>query len=60
MPMLEVRGLSAGYGDFDVLEDVSFSVGDGEVFVLFGPNGAGKTTTLNVIACFSRPAVAPW
>ncbi len=49
-PMLEVRGLHAGYGDFDVLEDVSFSVGDGEVFVLFGPNGAGKTTTLDVIA----------
>ncbi|NNE72517.1 MAG: ATP-binding cassette domain-containing protein [Acidimicrobiales bacterium] len=50
VPMLEVRGLYAGYGDFDVLEDVSFSVADGEVFVLFGPNGAGKTTTLDVIA----------
>lgn len=50
VPLLEVRDLCAGYGDFDVLEDVSFSVGDGEVFVLFGPNGAGKTTTLDVIA----------
>ena len=50
VPMLEVRDLCAGYGEFDVLEDVSFSVRDGEVFVLFGPNGAGKTTTLDVIA----------
>jgi ABC-type branched-subunit amino acid transport system ATPase component len=56
VPMLEVQGLCAGYGDFDVLADVSFSVGDGEVFVLFGPNGAGKTTTLAVIAGLLPPS----
>jgi branched-chain amino acid transport system ATP-binding protein len=50
VPVLEVRDLYAGYGDFDVIEEVSFTVGNGEVFALLGPNGAGKTTTLDVIA----------
>jgi multiple sugar transport system ATP-binding protein len=36
------------------LEDVSFSIGDGEFFVLLGPSGAGKTTTLRVIAGLER------
>ena len=49
-PMLELDGVRAGYGDFDVIEDVCFSIGNGEVFALLGPNGAGKTTTLKVIA----------
>jgi ABC-type branched-subunit amino acid transport system ATPase component len=50
VPVLEVRDLAAGYGDFDVIDDISFDVAEGEVFALLGPNGAGKTTTLQVIA----------
>ncbi|WP_426571575.1 ATP-binding cassette domain-containing protein [Aquihabitans sp. McL0605] len=50
IPVLEVRDLSAGYGDFDVIDGISFEIPAGEVFALLGPNGAGKTTTLQVIA----------
>jgi branched-chain amino acid transport system ATP-binding protein len=46
---LEVSGLSAGYGDLQVLRDVSFSLAPGELVVLAGPNGAGKTTLLSTI-----------
>jgi branched-chain amino acid transport system ATP-binding protein len=54
--LLEVRGLSARYGDVPALWDVSLSVGAGEVVALIGPNGAGKTTLLRTIAGLHRPA----
>ncbi len=47
--MLEVRQLSASYGDLRALWDISFHVNDGELVALIGPNGAGKTTTLRAI-----------
>lgn len=46
---LEIHELSCGYGRARVLEDVSFSVAQGEVFAVLGPNGAGKTTLLRTI-----------
>ena len=49
------RDVSAGYGDFDVLDGVNFSVRTGEVFALLGPNGAGKSTTLKVISGLLPP-----
>jgi branched-chain amino acid transport system ATP-binding protein len=48
-PALEVSALSAGYGRFDVVRDVSLTVGRGEAVALLGPNGAGKTTVLKTI-----------
>ena len=48
--MLELKNISAGYGDLKVLFDVSFSVGKGEVVSLVGSNGAGKTTILRIIS----------
>lgn len=53
-PLLEVRNLSAGYGDLKVVRDVSFTVRAGEVTVLLGRNGAGKTTTLRAISGLNR------
>ena len=52
--MLEVRGVGAGYGDTQVLWDVSLRVDDGEVVALVGSNGAGKTTLLSTISGLIR------
>jgi branched-chain amino acid transport system ATP-binding protein len=47
--LLQIEGLSAGYGRFDVVHDVTITVGPGEAVGLLGPNGAGKTTVLRAI-----------
>ena len=48
-PLLSLRKLSTGYGDFQALFDVSFDLQRGEVLALIGANGAGKSTTLTAI-----------
>jgi branched-chain amino acid transport system ATP-binding protein len=48
--MLEVAGLSAGYGRVQVLWDVDLSVGQQQVVALVGPNGAGKSTLLRALS----------
>ena len=48
-PALELAGVSAGYGRFDVVRDIALHVGQGEAVALLGPNGAGKTTLLRAI-----------
>ncbi len=48
--LLAVRGLSAGYGDFDVLEDISLDLREGEKLVVLGANGCGKTTLIRAVA----------
>lgn len=47
--MLEVRSLSASYGDAAVLHQVSLRVEEGEIVALLGPNGAGKTTLVKTM-----------
>lgn len=54
--LLEVTGLSAGYGKVPVLKDVAFQVNEGEVVAMIGPNGAGKTTTLRTISGLMHPS----
>ena len=48
-PILLVEHLSKSFGDFQAVDDVSFSVAPGEIVGLLGPNGAGKTTTINMV-----------
>ncbi|MFC7375618.1 ABC transporter ATP-binding protein [Brachybacterium sp. GCM10030267] len=49
-PAVVVEGLRKTYGDKVAVEDVSFTVAQGEIFGILGPNGAGKTTTVEAIA----------
>src|SRR2546428_4045577 len=51
---LTLRHLQAGYGDVQVLWDVSLEVRPGELVALIGANGAGKTTTLRAVASLLR------
>jgi branched-chain amino acid transport system ATP-binding protein len=53
--MLEVAGVTAGYGAFTALWDVSLRVAAGEAVAVVGPNGAGKTTLLRVISGLIGP-----
>ena len=53
--MLEVSGLSAGYGQVEVLREVDLNVGEGEIVALVGSNGAGKTTLLRAVSGLIPP-----
>jgi branched-chain amino acid transport system ATP-binding protein len=52
--LLALHGVSAGYGDSVVLEDVSFEVREGESLAVLGRNGVGKTTLLLTLMGFTR------
>jgi sulfate transport system ATP-binding protein len=52
---IEVSHLSKRYGAFRALDDVSFTVEQGELLALLGPSGGGKTTLLRIIAGLERP-----
>jgi branched-chain amino acid transport system ATP-binding protein len=54
-PILELSGITAGYGRTTALWDVSFVASTGTIVALLGPNGAGKTTLLRVAAGLLRP-----
>ncbi len=51
----QVQGLQAYYGDSYIVQDISFSVKEGEIIALLGRNGAGKTSTLRAIARADNP-----
>jgi ABC-2 type transport system ATP-binding protein len=53
--MLELRGLSRRYGDVVALDDLSFTVREGQLFGFVGPNGAGKTTAMRIILGVLEP-----
>jgi len=55
-PMVEVRNLSKRFGPILAVDDVSFTVGRGEVLGFLGPNGAGKSTTMKMITGFLAPS----
>ncbi|WP_082310010.1 ATP-binding cassette domain-containing protein [Nonomuraea sp. SBT364] len=55
MAIIEVDGLRKSYGGRPVVDGVSFTVGEGEIFGMLGPNGAGKTTTVECVEGLRRP-----
>ena len=59
---IDVRGLCKVFGSLEkpgggteVLKDINFEIGEGEILCLLGPSGCGKTTVLNIIAGFQKP-----
>ncbi|MFJ8261003.1 ABC transporter ATP-binding protein [Rummeliibacillus sp. NPDC094406] len=54
MKVLEVKNLTKKFDDFLAVDNISFSISEGEIFGLLGPNGAGKSTTINLIAGLLR------
>ncbi|HLV57850.1 MAG TPA: ATP-binding cassette domain-containing protein, partial [Natronosporangium sp.] len=47
--VLRCEGLRKTYGDLLAVDDLSFSIAEGETYGLLGPNGAGKTTAISMI-----------
>ena len=53
---VEVKNLTKIYGQQRAVDDVSFSVGSGQVLGFLGPNGAGKSTTMKIATCYLPPS----
>jgi ABC-2 type transport system ATP-binding protein len=53
--MIEVIHFTKRYGEFVAVDDLSFTIGKGEIFGFIGPNGAGKSTTIRFLATLLRP-----
>lgn len=54
-PLLSIEHLTMRFGGIVAVDDLSFSVGRGDITALIGPNGAGKTTVFNCITGFYKP-----
>ena len=54
-PSVQVSGLSRRFGEITAVDDISFDVGEAEIFGFLGPNGAGKTTTISMLCTLLRP-----
>jgi len=53
--VLELQGLTRRYGDLVALDDLSFTVAEGQMFGFVGPNGAGKTTAMRIVLGVLEP-----
>jgi ABC-2 type transport system ATP-binding protein len=53
--MIKVRNLTKRFDTFAAVDDISFEVGEGEIFAFLGPNGAGKTTTIKMLTTVLAP-----
>ena len=55
-PMIEAKGISKFFGPFVAIEDISFSIPEGQIVAFLGPNGAGKSTTMRILTGFMAPS----
>jgi ABC-2 type transport system ATP-binding protein len=55
MSIIEVKNLTKKFGSFTAVNDISFTVEQGEIFAFLGPNGAGKTTTIKMLTTLLDP-----
>ena len=53
--MIEAKGLSKYFGPFVAVENISFSIPEGQIVAFLGPNGAGKSTTMRILTGFLAP-----
>ncbi|MDD4244800.1 MAG: ABC transporter ATP-binding protein [Candidatus Methanomethylophilaceae archaeon] len=53
--IIEVSELSKSFGEVNAVDDISFSVKEGQLFAFLGPNGAGKSTTINMLCTLLKP-----
>lgn len=54
-PIIAIKGLRKEFGDFVAVDDISFSVAEGEIFGFIGPNGSGKSTTIRMLLGLLTP-----
>ncbi len=54
-PIIQVRDLTAGYGEDIILDNISFEIDEGEIFVILGGSGCGKTTLLKTLLGLLKP-----
>ncbi|HTE48735.1 MAG TPA: ATP-binding cassette domain-containing protein [Candidatus Paceibacterota bacterium] len=54
-PIIEVNNLTKRFGNLAAVDNISFSVEEGEIFAFLGPNGAGKTTTIKMLTTLLNP-----
>ncbi|MDA2933919.1 ABC transporter ATP-binding protein [Acidobacteria bacterium AH-259-D05] len=54
--MVEAKGLSKYFGPFVAIENISFSIPEGQIVAFLGPNGAGKSTTMRVLTGYLAPS----
>ncbi len=54
-PLLELQGVTVGYGGGDILHELDLNVEEGAITCIVGPNGAGKSTVLRVVSGLLRP-----
>src|SRR6516225_4938837 len=53
--MIRVENLTKTFGTVTAVRDLSFDIGQGEIFAFLGPNGAGKTTTIKMLTTLLKP-----